>query len=78
MEEAVSNECWFEGEYNLFNLAVYPEYDELCIKTFIYSEDAEMEEDSEIIISRKDARTLGQLLLRFADKGTTKPDETGK
>lgn len=67
------DKCTFEGAYSLFDVTVYPEYNELCIKTFIYSEDAELEEDSEITLSPADARTLGQLLLRFADKGTTKP-----
>ena len=62
--------CAFQGDYLMFELLVTAD-GRLVVECFdsVDSED----EDAQIELTRADARTLGTLLLRFADNGSTKP-----
>lgn len=62
------------GMYEKVELIADPDGEELTIIIYDWWEnDEDFDEEANFQISRTDARTLGQLLLRFADTGNTLP-----
>lgn len=60
----------FQGRYFVFELLVVANGN-LVIEA--YTNEGDLDEEAQLELTQVDAQTLGQLLLRYAKNGSTKP-----